>query len=132
MSGNTKEYNQTYWKKWYPKNRKKVIKTAREWRLANKEKMEFHRKKWLKNNPWFKHYHAAKCRCLPSGKYGKRGICFFMTVPEFKKLWLRDKAHLLKFPSIDRKDSSKHYTFENCQFIELDDNRRRIKRRGKG
>ena len=34
-------------------------------------------------------------------------------------LWNRDKAYLLKKPSIDRKDNNKGYTFDNCRFIEL-------------
>jgi hypothetical protein len=125
VNKNTREYNHAYWKKWYPKNRKKVIKASRDWRIANKKKMQAHRIKWLKNNPWFKHYHAAKQRCSPSRPYGKRGICFFMTVKEFKILWNRDNACLMKSPSIDRLDGEKHYTFENCRFMELLNNKRR-------
>jgi hypothetical protein len=35
-----------------------------------------------------------------------------------KYLWFRDKADLLKNPSIDRIDSTKDYTLDNCQYIE--------------
>ena len=37
-------------------------------------------------------------------------------------MYIRDKAHLMKKPSIDRKDNDKNYTLENCRFIELQDN----------
>ena len=39
-----------------------------------------------------------------------------------KKLWFRDKAWLLKRPSIDRKNGG-HYIFQNCRFIELSQNK---------
>ncbi len=37
---------------------------------------------------------------------------------KIKSLWFRDKAYLLKEPSIDRLNSSKDYTYGNCRFIE--------------
>ena len=90
----------------------------------NKE-MRIYRKKY----PWTIHYHAAYGRCH-RGNYGKRGILFMVTMKEFKKLWFRDKAELLERPSIDRIDTNGNYTFKNCRFIELSENkkRRRVKR----
>lgn len=45
-----------------------------------------------------------------------------MTLEDFRKLWFRDKAYLLKRPSIDRINSSGDYTLKNCQFIEFKKN----------
>jgi len=78
--------------------------------------------------PWYRVYDNARQRCTnPKTRsyknYGGRGIKFFMTRKEIKKLWFRDKAYLLKVPSIDREDNDGNYEYSNCQFIELDINR---------
>ena len=80
-----------------------------------------------KRFPWYLKAVDAKQRCNnpndPSYKsYGGRGIRFFLTVTEVKKLWFRDRAYLMKVPSIDRKDNDGNYTYENCKFIELIEN----------
>jgi hypothetical protein len=41
---------------------------------------------------------------------------------EAERLYIRDKAHLLDKPSLDRKDPDGPYSFTNCRFIELNDN----------
>jgi hypothetical protein len=38
-------------------------------------------------------------------------------------LWFRDKAYLMRHPSIDRIDSNGNYELNNCQFIEMKRNR---------
>ena len=48
-----------------------------------------------------------------------------ITTSDLKNLWFRDKAYLMKQPSIDRIDNNKGYTLENCRYIELWDNVRR-------
>lgn len=79
--------------------------------------------------PWEYSYNAARARCTnPKNShynaYGKRGIKFLMTKEEYICLWERDKACLLKQPSIDRIDINGDYTFENCRFIEHVENSR--------
>lgn len=57
--------------------------------------------------------------------YGGKGIKNYLTFIDLKFLWERDKGHLLKYPSIDRRDGAKDYTIKNCRFIEMAVNRRR-------
>jgi len=81
----------------------------------------------VQNNPWYTSYRKLKERCnnFKSDNYryyGGRGIKSLITLKEIKTLWFRDKAYLLKRPSIERKNSSKDYTFENCEFIEMGEN----------
>lgn len=84
-------------------------------------------KNYLRLNPWSKTFNGIKNRCNKKNhpsydRYGAKGIKCLITLPELKRLWIRDKASLLKRPSIDRIDPDKHYTFDNCQFIELTEN----------
>lgn len=57
-------------------------------------------------------------------KYYDKGIKNFLTVNDLKTLWFRDKAYLMKRPSIDRLDSNKHYSIDNCRYLEFHENSR--------
>lgn len=50
-----------------------------------------------------------------------------LTSVEAETFWKRDGADRMSRPSLDRIDTGprKHYTFENCRFIEWDANVRR-------
>jgi hypothetical protein len=77
--------------------------------------------------PWRKHYYSARRRCNNNKAsdykwYGGRGIKCLITVEELKELWFRDKAYNMKRPSIDRIDSDGNYEYNNCRFIEMNDN----------
>lgn len=56
--------------------------------------------------------------------YGGRGIKCLITKEELKFLWFRDKAFMLKKPSINRIDNDGHYTVDNCNYIERGENSR--------
>lgn len=81
------------------------------------------RHRWLNNNPWMRSYLNAKKRCSRCGVYYKR-INFRMNPNDFKFLWFRDKAYLMKKPSIDRVNPDNDYVRSNCRFIEQELNNR--------
>lgn len=62
-------------------------------------------------------------------QYGGKGIRNLLTPFDLEFLWLRDGAAQMVRPSIDRKESEKSYTIDNCRFIELADNRPKISKK---
>ena len=79
-------------------------------------------------------FNRAKNRCeIPSPRntkyYIQKGVKFKLSYQDVFELWVRDKAHKMETPSLDRIDGKKGYTKQNCQFIEWKINR--IKRNGK-
>ncbi len=76
---------------------------------------------------WYICWKACRQRCnnpkVDNYKYyGGKGIKALITKEEVYSLWIRDKAYKMKRPSLDRLESNDHYTYSNCQFIELKDN----------
>ena len=103
------------------------FKTYPSYKPENKRK--YHKKYW-ENNPWVSHYQSAKDRCIRVKNphyifYGGKGVKMLMTPKDFKFLWYRDLAFLMKEPSIDRVDSNSHYELRNCKFIECEENRKK-------
>lgn len=103
---------------------------------TQKEKIRQARLKYLykigysPKQPWDKTLRSIKGRISRDSKY-KSGIyqnmkCI-LTSEQLKILWFKNKAYLMKRPSIDRKNSNKHYTFSNCQYIELSENCKKTK-----
>ncbi len=87
--------------------------------------------KYLKEHPWARRYFSARARCNNPKHagykyYGGKGVKCLMTLEQFKELWIKDKADLMKRPSIDRIDSDGNYCIENCHFIELSENSRKV------
>lgn len=74
--------------------------------------------------PWWQSYRGAKDRCK-NGQYKERGIEFHLTLKQVKELWFRDNAEKMIKPSIDRIETTGHYTYDNCRFIEWLENTRR-------
>jgi len=78
--------------------------------------------------------HNIEFRCTnPKDKrykdYGGRGIECRLTVEDLEILYERDRPDLMLRPSIDRKENDDHYTLDNCQFLEMRDNRAKARRR---
>lgn len=86
------------------------------------------REKGRKTPPWKRTYCSAWLRThSKKARYFKRGLCFKMSLSDFKELWFRDKAFAMKRPSIDRIDGYLGYVKSNCRYIELKDNLSRPK-----
>jgi len=100
----------------------------------NPKKRQASHYRTLKRYPWMQHLGWLRTRCNnPKVRefcyYGGRGIKAKITLKELKSLWFRDKAFLLKSPSVDRIDPNGHYEYRNCRFIE---NRENLPRHRKG
>ncbi len=77
--------------------------------------------------PWKRLLRTISYRCNNTNNkdyknYGGRGIKCNITEDELKELWFRDKAYEMEKPTIDRIDNNGHYTYDNCQFLENEDN----------
>ena len=132
MPFKNKEDRKIYARKWRAENREHHIDYVRKYTKLNKERIKLYVKGHLKENPWLRSYMAAKQRCLDKNSigyknYGGRGIKFLLKIAEVKKIWKRDKADLLKSPSIDRVNNDGNYEFSNCRFIEFSENARRAR-----
>lgn len=115
---------------YYQRNKEKIIARQKEWNKNNKEKLYGYIKKYESGKPWLKTLANVRQRCNYVNdpkyqNYGGKGVKCFITLKEIETLWFRDKASEMVQASIDRKDSNKDYTFDNCQFIEMDENRRK-------
>ena len=72
-------------------------------------------RKYIQRKPWAKNLSSIYGRL---GKKGYKNVKTYLTLEDIETLWVRDKAHLMKTPTLDRTDSSKDYYFDNCRFIE--------------
>jgi len=114
-----------YKAKWYQKNKTRL----------NKKYKAYNKKYRKELKPWFVSFDKANQRCNNERNanyrwYGKRGIKQLMSLDDFEYLWKRDKAHLMKSPSIDRINPDGNYTLTNCRFIELSENLKRKRKAG--
>ncbi len=83
----------------------------------------------LKRHPWAISFVNIGQRCTnknhPKYKfYGEKGIAREISSAELRRMYIRDKAYLMKSPSIDRIDASQGYSFKNCRYLEMEENRR--------
>lgn len=114
----------------YRKNKEKWTEIGKIYYRENKEICVKRMQKFHEKYPWDRVFYNAKARCenpnyIRYEYYGGRGIKFLLTKKQIKFLWFRDKAYLLKKPSIDRIDDNGHYILDNCQFIEHVENVRK-------
>lgn len=105
------------------------------YRDENIEKILQYQKELKRKYPWKSIFNSIKQRCENPNHifykyYGLRGIKNFLTLEDVKFLYVKYKANLMIKPSIDRKNSKKNYTLDNCQFIELEENSAKDKRKG--
>ena len=87
-----------------------------------KSKSQIYRDKY----PWQRVYNLVTSRCADDSRCYKRlGIVNELTANDIKELWVRDNADDMDKASIDRIDTSRNYTMDNCRFIELAENKAR-------
>lgn len=90
----------------------------------NKQVILERKKNQHKEFPWQITWNAINQRCnnknhIAYRYYGARGIKnLFKNWDEIKFLWFRDKAYLMKQPTIDRQDDNGNYCVDNCKFVE--------------
>lgn len=99
----------------------------KKYKKHNRLRLNLKQIEYNKKYPWRETYYKIKYRCnnktyFGYKYYGGKGIKCLITIEELKLLWYRDKAYLMKKPSIDRIDSAKNYEFNNCRYIELSEN----------
>lgn len=132
-----------YMNAWRKRNPEKVKadriryyhKGGKAWRDRNKSHLHEVNVKFRNSHPWYKTYYAIQARCYyPQCRsypyYGGKGIQNFLSLNDLKMLWFRDKAYLMRKPSIDRTRTWDHYTMDNCTFIEMELNRKKDRKRG--
>lgn len=103
---------------------------SREYARRNSKICYERNKEYRRQNPWFVHGASAKQRCTNKNHkaycwYGAKGIKYRLTTQDLKRIWRRDKAHLLNRPSLDRINPEGDYEYQNVRFIELGANSRR-------
>ena len=71
--------------------------------------------------PWIRTYYYIRQRCNNPKRrgYGAKGIKCLITKEELEELWVTCEADRMDRPTIDRINNNKHYTFENCRYVEL-------------
>ena len=85
--------------------------------MSTKQKAYHARKPWARHVCWANNRcKNRKAKAWPS--HGAKGIKVFLTVAQAEILWKRDGAAAMEKPSLDRKESDKHYCVHNCRFIE--------------
>lgn len=114
-------------RRYYLKNRERILARNRAWNEANKERAKNRAKAAA---PWSGSWSNTKSRCENPAHnsyeyYGGKGIRLLLTFDEMGLLWSRDGASAMNRASIDRIDSAKDYTLDNCRFIEQSENSRR-------
>ena len=95
-------------------------------KIYNSKKAREYNAKYYLKHPWANTLKTILTRChCKTTSYYRKGIKNYLNTAELKFLWFRDRAFLMKKPSIDRIKRKGHYTFNNCRYMELLDNLRR-------
>lgn len=96
-------------------------------RISKRERLEVWEIGQKPKTPFLIKLVSIRSRCnSPSNvsykQYGGKGIKCNLTIEDLIFLWKRDKAWLLKYPSIDRIDTKGNYERNNCRYIERFEN----------
>jgi len=86
-------------------------------------------RKYLETHPWAKKLKTINSRCCSKNHHYYGRVKNYLTMKSIKYLWFRDNADKMSQPSIHRLNNKKHYTINNCVFIEFEEHK--TKRWGK-
>jgi len=85
-------------------------------------------KQYYIEHPWFKTWRGVCKRVrfnyFQSFMYFNIRIKNKLTQEKIKFLWFRDKAFLMKKPTIHRKNNKGHYSVRNCKYMEFTEHSR--------
>jgi hypothetical protein len=98
--------------RYYYKHREKIRKTRAE-----------KARKYIKTHPWAKTMSGIRTRLKGTQeKYKKfyvdKGIKNFLSLPDLKMMYFRDKAHKMNKASIHRINNDGDYCLTNCKYVE--------------
>jgi hypothetical protein len=128
VTSDCKECRRKIGKEYYKQNKLNINKKHDNYYQENKKyilkKNKINHKDKKSKFPWRYTLKLIKQRCNNSHNiafkyYGGKGIKCLITSDELKYLWFRDKAYLMKKPSIERKNSDGNYEINNCEYLEL-------------
>lgn len=120
-----------------PINKKSLRKAYKKYWLKFHNRKEFKLRKKISYLKWAQKYplreklckrlSLIKQRCInPKYKdfhrYGGKGIKCLLSWKDLVYMWQRDKASLMKVPSVDRRNPKGNYILRNCRFIEKAEN----------
>ena len=111
-----KNYNHLYYQIYYQKHKERLSQYNKLWYQKNRDRIF----NYYHNLPYQKRIlRLLKSKISsPSRYWHKKGIKNYLTENDIISLWKRDNANKMKDPCLHRKDNNKHYTIENCQFLE--------------
>ena len=88
--------------------------------------------------PWKESFNGMTFRCSPKmigrkgeWSYYKKGIRCDIVDFELEELYFRDKAYLMEKPSVDRINPHDDYRKDNCRYLEMSENSRRVERKAR-
>lgn len=90
---------------------------AKKKKVKDLKRREYDRR-YREKKPWVPHICWAKRRCTDPRWKSHHGKEHTLTAEQGEYLWLRDGASEMEKPSLDRIDTSKGYTLDNCRFME--------------
>ena len=118
-------------KLYYRRNNSAILRRSRLGYLRNRLIVRRRAIEWRRTHPLRAKFSARlgaiRRRCEDStfasyNHYGGRGIRCLLTLADIEFLWNRDKAFTMRYPTIDRIDNDGNYQLQNCRFIELSEN----------